>query len=344
MSDIKWLTAYINAMAERGETAELLDLVKELETQLSDWQWTSYIESVWDYFNKLWSRLKWEVKMDVIPTGFTDIDDRIYWAARGEIMTICARTGWGKTTFWLSIALNMLEEHIVGFISLEMTKEDILDKVISRECNIRHSALVENNFSQEDLSNIKLYWAKAKAKSEKMLMAYNCFDIEDIVATINEMADQWAEAVFVDWLWMIDAPGASRPEKMNHIMQKLKAVAISKHIAIITMQQLNRQMDSIIRDEPYLYDIADWSAIEKISSPVLILWKDKDNFSDETFVSLFKTRRINHKLKEMCAEKANADWMKRQQLFFKTKIKDDLWHCSFKDCEIDCTPKNLECF
>ena len=332
MPDIIKTTAWINAMAEQWASAkDLLPVIKELEQEISEWEGTSYIEWVWDYFEKLWWRVKWEVKMDVLETGYRDIDNRIYWAVKWEIMTICARTGWGKTTLWLSIALNMLENHIVGFISLEMTKEDILDKVISRECNIWHSVLVENNFSELDIENLKLHWAKAKQKAEKMLMAYNCFNIEDIIATINEMANQWAEAVFVDWLWMIDAPGASRPEKMNYIMQQLKWVAIWRHIAIITMQQLNRQMDSIAREEPYLYDIADWSAIEKISSPVLIMRTDKFILDDETYISMFKTRRMNHKTKEICMEQVKGTTDKRQQKFFRIKLQNDLWHCTFKD-------------
>lgn len=331
MTNTTNILAFMNQLNAEWRTDELLPYAQQLCEDLNKWQWKSYIEWVWDYFTTLWKRAKWDVKMDVIKTGFKDIDNRIYWAVRWEIMTICARTWWGKTTLWLNIALNMLEEHIVGFISLEMTKEDILDKIISRECWIWHSRLVENNFDEYDLAKLRELWWKAKEKAEKMLMAYNCFNIDDIIATIEEMADKWAEAVFVDWLWMIDAPWSSRPEKMNYIMQKLKAVAIWKHIAIVTMQQLNRQMDSIARDEPYLYDIADGSAIEKISSPVLILRKSKDVLDDETRISLFKTRRINHEFKEIAVEIAKKTEKKWQEIFFTAMLDEDLWHCAFKD-------------
>lgn len=74
---------------------------------------------------------------------------------------------------------------------------------------------------------------------------------------------------------MIEAPGNSQPEKMRVIMSTLKELAITKNIAIIAMQQLNRQMDGAMR-EPRMYDIADGSAIEKISSPVLIMWRSEE--------------------------------------------------------------------
>ena len=334
MTDIKNTILLLQQLEAEGSlNEELLPIAQQIVEDLSKDINGNYIEDAGNYFEKLWKRARWEIKMEVIPTGFKDIDNRLYWAAIWEIMTICARTWVGKTTLWLNIALNMLEEHRVGFISLEMTKEDILDRIISRECNIWLWTLTENYFRERDIENLKQYWARAKEKIEKLVMAYNCFNIEDIIHTIKQMADKWCEAVFVDWLWMIDAPGGSRPEKMNIIMQKLKAVAIDKHIAIITMQQLNRQMDSIARDEPELYDIADGSAVEKISSPVLILRKNKDEKTDETYVSLFKTRRMSHELKEQCVQMAKEQDKKWQDLFFKIKLKDDLWHCSFRDYE-----------
>lgn len=334
MTDIKNTILLLQQLAEEDRaTDELLPVAQQIVQDLSKEEGQNYIEDAGWYFEKLWKRVRGEIKMEVIPTGFKDIDNRLYGAAIWEIMTICARTWVGKTTLWLNIALNMLEEHKVWFISLEMTKEDILDRIVSRECNIRLGTLTENYFRDRDVENIKKYGPAARDKINKLVMAYNCFDINDVIKTIEDMADQGCEAVFVDWLWMIDAPGGSRPEKMNHIMQRLKAVAIWKHIAIVTMQQLNRQMDSIARDEPELYDIADWSAVEKISSPVLILRKNKDEKTDETFVSLFKTRRMSHELKEQCVEIARQQDKKRQDIFFKIKLKDDLGHCSFRDYE-----------
>lgn len=334
MTDIKNTLLLLNQLVDEWTwNDQLLPIAQQIVQDLSTESSETYIEGVGNYFERLGKRARGEVEMEVIPTGFKDIDDRLYWAAIGEIMTICARTWVGKTTLWLNIALNMLEEHKVWFISLEMTKEDILDRIISRECNIWLWVLVENCFKERDLENLKKYWAKAKEKIEKLMMAYNCFAIDDVIRTVEEMADNGCEAVFVDWLWMIDAPGGSRPEKMNLIMQRLKAVAIDKHIAIITMQQLNRQMDSIARDEPELYDIADGSAVEKISSPVLILWKNKDEKTDETFVSLFKTRRMSHTLKEQCVQMAKEQDKKWQDFFYKIKLKDDLGHCSFRDYE-----------
>ena len=96
---------------------------------------------------------------------------------------------------------------------------------------------------------------------------------------------------------------------MHEVMVSLKDIAIERDIAIVAMQQLNRQIDNITRDDPQLSDIADSSAIEHISSPVLILWKKKDldgQASDETLCDIFKARRINEEAKQLCKEIAKT--------------------------------------
>lgn len=98
------------------------------------------------------------------------------------------------------------------------------------------------------------------------------------------------------------------------MMAKLKQIAITKNIAIVAMQQLNRQMDGTSR-EPYMYDIADGSAIEKISSPILIMWREDDY---NTNISIYKARRLN-------ADKYidNSGRIDREEAT-TLKIKDDL--------------------
>lgn len=291
----------------------------------------NFIVSTWNYFEDLWKRTKWELRAKIIPTWFRDIDSRIYWVFAWEIMTIAARTWVGKTTLWLDIALNMLENHKVWFITLEMTKEDMLDRIMSRECDIYLWSFYSDNFKPWDIDNLKRYGAKAKEKIDKLMLAYWCFNIDDVLATANTMVENGCEVIFIDWLWMINAQWNRRNEQMVTVMTSLKDFATSKNVAIVAMQQLNRQIDAIHRDEPELSDIADSSAIEHISSPVLILWKNKDEATDETICSLFKTRRINEEAKQQCREIAEAEWKRRQEIFFKIKFKDDLGHCSFRD-------------
>ena len=316
MSDVQNMWELIAELIKEKRYTEFQKLVQpEEEKQL--------IQETSNYLEELKERIAWKVNDSIIPTGFKDIDDRIFGAVKWNIMTICARTGWGKTTLGLNIALNMLKGHKVWFISLEMTEEEICDKIVSRIARVRHSSLTINKFKDWEIQWIKDRANEIKFAIENLVRAYDCYNIEEIEEAIEQMADKWCEVVFVDWLWMIEAPGNSQPEKIRQIMAKLKQKAISRNIAIISMQQLNRQMDGAMR-EPRMYDIADGSAIEKISSPVLIMWRAEEWYTD---ISLYKTRRLN-------ADKfMNTNWIIDWDAATTLRLKDDLWFSWFKDYE-----------
>lgn len=302
---------------------EIAPLLPEFQKLVQPEEEKQLIQETSNYLQDLKERIAWKVNDSIIPTGFKDIDDRIFWAVKWNIMTICARTGWGKTTLGLNIALNMLKGHKVWFISLEMTEEEICDKIVSRIAKVRHSSLTINKFKDREIQWIKDRSNEIKFAIENLVRAYDCYNIEEIEEAIEQMADKWCEVVFVDWLWMIEAPGNSQPEKIRQIMAKLKQKATSRNIAIIAMQQLNRQMDGAMR-EPRMYDIADGSAIEKISSPVLIMWRAEEWYTD---ISLYKTRRLN-------ADKfMNTNWIIDWDAATTLRLKDDLWFSWFKDYE-----------
>lgn len=337
MNNLQNMLTLLQQMADEGrEAKDILPVAKTLvqDLDIEKTENKNFIVTTKDYYEGLWKRAKWELKAKIIPTGFRDIDSRLYWVFSWEIMTIAARTWVGKTTLWIDMALNMLEDRKVWFITLEMTKEDMLDRMMSRECNIYLGSFYSDSFSERDIENLKRYWAKAKEKIDRLMLAYGCFNLDDIISTIRQMADEWCEVVFIDWLWMINAQWNKRNEQMHEVMVSLKDIAIEKNIAIVAMQQLNRQIDWIARDEPRLSDIADSSAIEHISSPVLILRKQKDwdkEKSDETFCEIFKARRINEDAKEQCRKIAEAQQRRRQDVFYRITFTDDLWHCSFRD-------------
>lgn len=345
MNDLQNTVLLLQQMvAEKRWEEELLPIAKQIVEDLSIEQESNrdFIVSIQDYYETLWKRARWEIKTKVIKTWFRDIDTRLYWVFAWEITTIAARTWVGKTTLWIDMALNMLEHHKVGFITLEMTKEDMLDRMMSRECWIYLGSFYSDWFNQRDIERLKKYGWQAKEKINRLMLAYGCFNIDDIIATMNTMTDAWCEVIFIDWLWMINAPWNKRNEQMHWIMTALKDFAIDKNIALVVMQQLNRQIDSITRDDPELYDIADSSAIEHISAPVLILWKKKDEKTDETFCTIFKARRINEEAKLQCKEMAEAQWKKWQEVFYKIVFKDDLWHCSFRDFSPDLPTNNYQ--
>lgn len=328
MSNINNTITLLAQLAEEGrENNELLPLAQQIVEDLStDTEDKQFIQDVGDFFPKLRWRINGTEKLEVVPTGFRDIDARVYWVAKWNIMTIAARTGWWKTTLWLNMAVNMCENYKVGFISLEMTKEELLDKIVSQVCHVKSSALTINVFSDWDKQNLKEYWEKAIDISKKITLAFDCFFIDDIVMCMNQMADLGIEVIFLDRLGMVEARGQNKPEQMREIMAKIKQVALKRNIAIVAMQQLWRQVDGDDPRGPFMRDISDGSAIEKVSSPVLIMRRSWD-VDKTTDIRLFKMRRLNSELLEAMYQKTNDAWYE----FANLKLSEDLSYCQFKD-------------
>lgn len=323
MTDAQNMWELIAELIKEKRYEEIAPLLPQFQKLIQPEEEKQLIQETSNYLQDLKERIAWKVNDSIIPTGFKDIDDRIFGAVKWNIMTICARTGWGKTTLGLNIALNMLKGHKVGFISLEMTEEEICDKIVSRIAKVRHSSLTINKFKDREIQWIKDRANEIKFAIENLVRAYDCYNIESLSEAIEQMTERWCEIIFVDWLWMIEAPGVSKPDQIRVIMAKLKQLAITKNIAIIAMQQLNRQMDGAMR-EPRMYDIADGSAIEKISSPVLIMWRSEEWYTD---ISLYKTRRLN--ADKFIGQNWIIDWDAATTL----RLKDDLGFSGFKDFE-----------
>ena len=83
----------------------------------------------------------------------------------------------------------MCQNYKVGFISLEMTKEELLDKIVSRVAHVKSNSLAINRFSDWDKTNLNENLAKAKDVVGRITFAFDCFNIEEIVSVINQMAD-----------------------------------------------------------------------------------------------------------------------------------------------------------
>lgn len=325
MSNIKAQATLLSQLIEEDRLQDAKEVVESLSSAIkAETKEKTNITDLSHFLVDFKDRLTGRKNDSIIPTWFKCIDDRVFGAVKWNIMTICARSWWGKTTLWFNIALNMCKKHKVWFISLEMTEEEMWNKVISNIANISNWTLTNNQYSNEDIMKVRDKWEEIKEILSLIRIAYDCFDIDSICATIEDMADEWCEVVFVDWLWMIEAKGNAQYEKIRIVMRELKRIATQKNVAIIAMQQLNRQMDWATR-KPAMYDIADGSFIEKVSSPVLILW-DIDRWYKE--VSFFKTRRLNT---ENFRDKVT--WVVDYDKVYNWQLKEELQYCRFVDVE-----------
>lgn len=218
------------------------------------------------------------VKKSGVSSGFRSLDAYLGGFKPSELIIIGARPSVGKTAFALSLAHNMAFNSSnpvkVGFFSLEMSGETLMERIISRESSINSMALrnglldsateeelmrcvdrmydLSSNLLIQDTPNIKLMEIKAQAR--------------------RMVRDDKVQIIFIDYIGLIDAEGASqkqRHEQIGEISRSLKSLARELNIPVIVLSQVNREAG---KDRPpMLADLRESGSIEQDADVVMLL-------------------------------------------------------------------------
>lgn len=228
-------------------------------------------------FQELDKRLSQKEKYTGLSTGYEQLDEMIYGLNAGDLITLAANTSRGKTAFALSIAVNIAKRFPVLYFSFEMDTIKLIERVLSRMCNINMRALrspvelkkqnfkvISDRLSEasqlklflDDTRNMTIEAIRQKARISKMK-----YDIRLIV---------------IDHLQLIvDSPDkskANRNDSMSHITRGLKNLAGDLNVPIIALSQLNRFNSRRDNDRPVNSDLRDSGAIEQDSDIVGFLY------------------------------------------------------------------------
>ena len=218
------------------------------------------------------------IKKSGISSGFRSLDAYLGGFKPSELIIIGARPSVGKTAFALSLAHNMAFNPSnpvkVGFFSLEMSGTTLMERIIAREASINSMALrnglldsateeelmrcvdrmydLSSNLLIQDTPNIKLMEIKAQAR--------------------RMVRDDKVQIIFIDYIGLIDAEGASqkqRHEQIGEISRALKSLARELNVPIVVLSQVNREAG---KDRPpMLADLRESGSIEQDADVVMLL-------------------------------------------------------------------------
>jgi len=217
-----------------------------------------------------------------LETGFADLDNVLIGLNKSDLVMIGARPGMGKTSFALNIAKNIAGsgKKRVLFFSLEMTKEQIAQRVLCSTAAINNKNLREGNLSPEDWKNLA-----------STTMALNDCDLyfdDSSNISVSEMKAKTrrlgnVDCVIVDYLGLIK-PGKraeNRVQEVSEITRSLKLMAKDLNLPVIVCTQLSRSsVQSGKSRRPQLADMRDSGSIEQDADVVLLLYR-KSYISDE---------------------------------------------------------------
>ena len=210
-------------------------------------------------------------------TGFIDLDKAITGLNKSDLVIIGARPAMGKTSLALNLARNtaMMGKKKVLFFSLEMTKEQLAQRVLSTEARIESTKMRTGNISPEE-------WAKLATATALLSNCELYFDdtsnmtVSEMKSRIRRLRD--VDAVFVDYLQLMKSGGRveSRVQEVSEITRNLKLMAKDLNIPVVVLAQLARTTEGRGKShKPQLSDLRESGSIEQDADIVIMLYRDE---------------------------------------------------------------------
>ncbi len=238
-------------------------------------------EALSDSYERLEELQKTKDGMRGVPTGFASLDNKLAGLQKSALYILAARPGVGKTTFSLNIALHAAfkAKQTVGFFSLEMSKEELVDRLLVGHADIDAWRLKTGRLTEED--NRKLIEAMGE------LSEANMFIDDTPGASVLEMrtkarrlkSEKNLGLVVVDYLQLAD-PGRrfeSRTQEVSYISLNLKNLARELQVPVLALSQLSRSVEQRGTGKPVLSDLRESGSIEQDADVVMFIYKDNEN-------------------------------------------------------------------
>ena len=219
-------------------------------------------------------------------TGYTAIDTITQGLQNSDFIVLAARPSGGKTSLALNIAENvsLREGKSVGVFSLEMSKEQLVLRLLSSVTKINSFNLRSGQVSGLDFS--KIAEALGTLSSAKMFIddTVNISVMELRTKARRLKMEQGLDLLIVDYLQLMQ-PGqqsrdGNRVQEVSDISRGLKALARELGIPIIALSQLSRQTEAREKGEPRLSDLRESGAIEQDADVVIFLYRDGERSDD----------------------------------------------------------------
>ena len=235
-------------------------------------------------------------KLFGLPSGFYDLDSLTQGFQNSDLIIIAGRPSIGKTAFGLNIAINIIKNTKlpVLFFSLEMSKEQIMYRLLSMETNITQIQLRSGKLNQNDWLKLNKIF-KILSKLPFFINDTSSVSIQDLRSKIKTVIFEQNQigVIIIDYLQLIQNSNVNienRVQELSKITRSLKAIAREFDVPIIALSQLSRNVENRVDKKPILSDLRESGSIEQDADLVLMLYKnqytDLNQFDENSFQSV----------------------------------------------------------
>jgi replicative DNA helicase len=215
-----------------------------------------------------------------LTSGFRDVDDMTTGFQPGNFIILAARPGMGKTSFALNMAVAAarVETEPIAFFSLEMSNDEIVQRLICAEAHISMHDMRRGNIKPH-------HWEKISDAMGVLneLPIYlddsGAISIAEIRSRCRRLqSGAGLSAVFIDYLQLVRpnvlSRNANRNEELSDICRTLKTTAKDLGVPVIALAQLNRGVETRSEKRPMLADLRDSGSLEQESDVVAFLYRE----------------------------------------------------------------------
>src|SRR6266567_6409595 len=279
-------TAVVQEAFEGKSTAtELLDEAESRIFQVAQQQtkdgFTRIKELLWPTMERIEALQHGGSTVTGVASGFTDLDDLTSGFQPADLVIVASRPSMGKTAFTLNVAQHAAIEHNVpvAFFSLEMSKESLVQRMLTSEARIDAQRLRKGMLRDDDFPRL------ARAAG---ILSWAPVWIDDTPGmTLLEMrskarrlkAESGIGLVVVDYLQLMQGPmnSESRQQEVSQISRGLKALAKELGIPVVALSQLSRAPEQRTGDNkrPQLSDLRESGAIEQDADLIMFLYRQE---------------------------------------------------------------------
>ncbi|MCI9422415.1 replicative DNA helicase [Lachnospiraceae bacterium WCA-9-b2] len=224
-----------------------------------------------------------------IPTGFIDLDYKLSGLQPSDLVLIAARPSMGKTAFVLNIAqyIAFKKDRSVAIFSLEMSKEQLVNRLFSLESQVDAQAIRTGNMKDSDWEKL-IEGAGIIGKSRLIIDDTPGISISELRSKCRKYKlEHGLDLIIIDYLQLmtgsVGKSQESRQQEISEISRSLKGLARELNVPVVALSQLSRAVESRPDKRPMLSDLRESGAIEQDADVVMFIYRDEYYNKDSEF-------------------------------------------------------------
>jgi replicative DNA helicase len=213
-----------------------------------------------------------------VPTGFSDLDRVLGGLQKSDLVIIAARPSIGKTALALSMAYNASVYHrrTVGFISLEMSAQQIGQRLMSMETGVNSHRLRLSQISDDEWEKMSRAFGKL-SEAQLFIDDSGGASVSDVRTRARRLQAEFGlDLLIVDYLQLMQSRrNDNRVQEISEISRGLKQLARELNIPVVALSQLSRAVESRADHQPLLSDLRESGSIEQDADVVMLMYREE---------------------------------------------------------------------